>query len=91
MNLRIMTEACPLPIQGISEWMPFWKGCGLLLATFVLEDAAAIGAGLLLANGSISWPVAFMSCWLGIWFGDAGLYTLSRFGGRSWCEHSSFK
>jgi membrane protein DedA with SNARE-associated domain len=63
----------------------------LFLATFVLEDAAAIGAGLLIAAGLISWPAAFIACFLGIWSGDAGLYTLARCGGRRWFEQSRFE
>ena len=64
---------------------------GLFLGTFILEDLAAIGAGLLLAAGSISWPAAFIACFLGIWSGDAGLYALARCGGRRWFEKSRFK
>ena len=86
-----MTETFPWPIQNVAEWLPFWKGAGFFLATFILEDVAAIGAGLLLAAGAISWPVAFASCWLGIWIGDAGLYAFARFGGRKWFERSAFK
>ena len=86
-----MTETIPWPIQNAAEWMPLWKGAGFFLATFVLEDAAAIGAGLLLAAGAISWPVAFGACFLGIWSGDAGLYALARFGGRPWLERSRLK
>jgi membrane protein DedA with SNARE-associated domain len=84
-----MTEAFPWPIQDIAEWMPLSKAAGFFLATFVLEDLAAVGAGLLLAAGAISWPVAFASCFLGIWLGDGGLYALARFGGRMWFERSS--
>lgn len=86
-----MTETFPWPVQDIAEWMPLWKAAGFFLATFVLEDAAAVGAGLLLAAGAISWPVAFASCFLGIWMGDGGLYALARFGGRKWFEQSSLK
>jgi membrane protein DedA with SNARE-associated domain len=86
-----MTGALPWPISEAAQWMPFWKGAGFFLATFVLEDAAAIGAGLLLAAGAIGWPTAFFSCYLGIWTGDAGLYALARFAGRKWFERSAFK
>src|SRR3974377_618111 len=86
-----MTETLPWPIQDVAEWMPFWKATGFFLATFVLEDAAAIGAGLLLAAGAISWPAAFASCFLGIWAGDAGLYAIARCGGRWWFERSSWR
>jgi membrane protein DedA with SNARE-associated domain len=64
---------------------------GLFLGTFILEDVAAVGAGLLLAAGSITWPAAFIACFLGIWFGDAGLYALARCGGRRWFERSRFR
>jgi membrane protein DedA with SNARE-associated domain len=57
----------------------------------VLEDVAAVGAGLLLAAGQISWPAAFTACFLGIWLGDAGLYALARFAGRGWFERSSLR
>src|SRR5215470_6226149 len=86
-----MTEALPWPVEHIAEWMPVWKAAGFFLATFILEDAAAVGAGLLLATGAISWPAAFAACFLGIWTGDAGLYAMARFGGRRWFESSSLK
>src|SRR5271168_4754998 len=86
-----MTEALPLSPDAIAEWMPLWKAAGFFLATFVLEDVAAIGAGLLLATGAISWPAALTACFLGIWLGDAGLYALARFGGRKWFERSSLR
>jgi len=69
----------------------FAYAVSLFLGTFVLEDLAAIGAGLLLASGSISWPLAFVTCFLGIWSGDAGLYALARCGGRRWFECSRFQ
>jgi membrane protein DedA with SNARE-associated domain len=86
-----MNAVLPWPVETIAEWMPFWKAAGFFLATFILEDAAAIGAGLLLAAGAMSWPTAFAACFLGIWTGDAGLYAVSRLGGRRWFECSSLK
>src|SRR5215469_3008041 len=86
-----MTEALPLSLSCIGEWMPFAKAASLFLATFVLEDAAAVGAGLLLATGGISWPAAFAACFLGIWAGDAGLYALARYAGRGWFERSRWR
>ena len=75
----------------IAEWMPVATAAGFFLATFALEDAAAVGAGLLLASGGISWPAAFLACFLGIWMGDAGLYALARCAGREWFERSSLR
>ena len=86
-----MTDALPLSPSAVAEWIPFAKVGGFFLATFVLEDVAAIGAGLLLASGGISWPAAFIACFLGIWMGDAGLYGLARFAGRGWFERSSLR
>ncbi len=86
-----MTAALPLASHAAAEWMPLWKAAGFFFATFILEDAAAIGAGLLLANHSLSWPAAITACFLGIWMGDAGLYALARFAGRSWFERSSWR
>jgi membrane protein DedA with SNARE-associated domain len=86
-----MTEALPLSPTAIAEWIPFAKAAGFFLATFVLEDVAAVGAGLLLATGGISWSSAFVACFLGIWMGDAGLYALARYAGRGWFERSSLR
>ena len=86
-----MTEALPFSPHAVAEWLPFWKAAGFFLATFILEDLAAVGAGLLLATGQISWPAAFLACFLGIWSGDAGLYALARLGGRRWFDKSSLK
>ena len=86
-----MTEVLPLAPHTVAAWMPFWKAAGFFFATFVLEDAAAVGAGLLLAAGSLSWPAAFTACFLGIWLGDAGLYALARFAGRGWFERSAWR
>ena len=71
--------------------LPAWQAVGFFGATFILEDVAAVGAGLLLAGGAVTWPVAFLSCFLGIWMGDAGLYALARYGGRPWFERSRWR
>ncbi len=86
-----MEQVLPWPVQNIAEWMPLWQAAGFFFATFVLEDVATVGAGLLLATGAVGWTTAFGACFLGIWLGDAGLYALARFGGRSWFEKSSFR
>jgi membrane protein DedA with SNARE-associated domain len=55
----------------------------LVLATFVLEDAAAIAAGVLAADGRVSLPFAVTACAVGIWIGDLVLFALGRFGGAA--------
>jgi membrane protein DedA with SNARE-associated domain len=72
-------------------WPTAWKATIVFLSTFVLEDVAAVGAGLLLATGSLAWPWALGSCFLGIWSGDAGLYGIARIVGRNWFERSSLR
>src|SRR5262245_13512722 len=76
---------------GIGMWPPLWQATVLFLLTFILEDVAAVGAGLLLATGYLAWPWALGSCFLGIWSGDAGLYGLARVLGRNWFERSSLR
>jgi membrane protein DedA with SNARE-associated domain len=78
-------------LNGIEMWPPAWKAMFLFLCTFVLEDVAAVGAGLLLATGSLTWPWALGSSFLGIWSGDAGLYGVARVVGRNWFERSSLR
>ncbi len=56
-----------------------WLAAGaLLLATFVLEDAATITAGVLAAGGILPAPLALGSVYVGIIAGDAGLYGIGR-------------
>ena len=86
-----MVETLSLSPEAIAEWIPFAKAAGFFLATFILEDVAAVGAGLMLASGALSWPAAFTACFLGIWLGDVGLYGIARIGGRRWFEKSRFK
>src|SRR5580765_6050154 len=86
-----MTDSLPIAPSAVAEWIPFAKAAGFFLATFVLEDVATVGAGLLLFSGGISWPAAFIACFLGIWMGDAGLYALARYAGRGWFERSSLR
>jgi membrane protein DedA with SNARE-associated domain len=84
-----MMEALSHSAPSAADWLPFAKAAGFFFATFVLEDAAAIGAGLLIATGGISWPAAIAACFLGIWCGDTGLYAVARYAGRGWFERSS--
>jgi membrane protein DedA with SNARE-associated domain len=78
-------------LNGIEMWPPAWKAAVLFVSTFILEDVAAIGAGLLLATDSLAWPWALGSCFLGIWSGDAGLYGMARVVGRNWFERSALR
>jgi len=56
-----------------------WLAAGaLILATFILEDAATITAGVLAVGGVIPAPVALGAVYVGIIAGDAGLYGIGR-------------
>src|ERR1041385_5376295 len=79
-----MKETFLILLSSVTEWPQFAKAAGVFAATFVLEDLAAVGAGLLVAAGEISSAAAFVACFLGIWMGDAGLYVLARYAGRRW-------
>lgn len=54
----------------------------LVAATFVSEDLTCIGAGLLIARGSLTWPAGIVACFAGILLGDLMLYAGGRVVGR---------
>ena len=58
------------------------SSAGVFFLTFLSEDSATLAGGLLATLGKLSWPLAFASCFLGIWLGDLGLYALARLFGR---------
>ncbi len=64
-----------LPLFGTS---PFAIAFAIVIATFVLEDVATVGAALLATSGAISAPLAFAALTIGIFAGDLGLYGLGR-------------
>jgi membrane protein DedA with SNARE-associated domain len=63
-------------------WLDLATSAGVFLLTFLSEDSATLTGGLLVALGKLSWPLAFASCFFGIWLGDLGLYALARLFGR---------
>jgi membrane protein DedA with SNARE-associated domain len=60
---------------GTNSWA---IAVAIILATFVLEDAASIGAAFLSASGLIPMPLAICALVVGIFAGDLGLYALGR-------------
>lgn len=54
----------------------------LALATLISEDLACIGAGLLVAHGTLGFWSAAIACLAGIYIGDLGLYGMGRLLGR---------
>jgi membrane protein DedA with SNARE-associated domain len=58
------------------------QGVALATGTLVQEDLTTVAAAFLAGSGRISWTVAFVGCFLGIWIGDALLYLVARLLGR---------
>ncbi|MGB1271790.1 MAG: DedA family protein [Endozoicomonas sp.] len=65
-----------------------WVLAGVIvLATYILEDAAIISAALMSADGIILPELAFLALLIGIFTGDAGLYGIGRCLGKwSWLD-----
>jgi len=64
----------------------------IVLATFVLEDAATVAAGVVVADGMLAPELALAALWVGVAAGDVGLYGLGAAGARNalvrrWLPH----
>jgi len=55
----------------------------IVIATFILEDAATIAAGVVVADGMLAPELALAALWFGVAAGDIGLYGLGAAGARS--------
>lgn len=59
----------------------------LVVATFISEDLTCLAAGLLAAAGRLDWALAVAACFVGIAFGDAGVWFLGRTASnRAWVK-----
>jgi membrane protein DedA with SNARE-associated domain len=56
----------------------FLASTAIILLSFISEDAATISSSLSIFGGPLSWPLGFAACFVGIWLGDLGLYSLAR-------------
>jgi membrane protein DedA with SNARE-associated domain len=68
----------------------------IVLASFILEDAATIAAALLAAQGYIDPTLSLSALFFGIIVGDIGLYTLGRYvsnhpGAMKWAGEKRLK
>jgi len=59
--------------------------------TFVLEDIAVLGAGLLVFNGMVSLPWAAGGAFAGLWVDDVGTYAIAYALGRPVLERTCFR
>jgi membrane protein DedA with SNARE-associated domain len=64
------------------EDSPLMLTASIVLATFILEDAATAAAALLAAEGAISPPLALAALYGGIVVGDLALYGIGRLARR---------
>jgi membrane protein DedA with SNARE-associated domain len=60
---------------------PLAQALAIVLATFASEDLASVGTGLLIAARRIDPALGVVSCALGIWLGDLGLWLAGRLAG----------
>lgn len=63
----------------------------LAAATLVSEDLTSIGAGLMVAQGRISYTLAAFACFFGIFVGDVLLFLAGRYFGRPALKRAPFK
>ncbi len=71
--------------------MPWWLACvTIVLASFVSEDLAVIGAGLAAAAQMLPTPVALAAAVFGVWIGDIGLWWIGRGARAAVLERRSF-
>ena len=67
---------------GMAGHDPVLQAALIILATFILEDAATVIAAMQAQSGAISVPVALGALYAGIVLGDLGLYGLGALSGR---------
>lgn len=69
-----------LPFHLVPGAFTTWFGTAvaIILATFILEDAATVAVGVMAADGLVSAPLALASLATGIALGDFGLYGIGQ-------------
>ena len=89
LSLGVLLSVCAASLYASELPLSLADGTPLLLVililaagTFISEDLTCIGAGILVAEGSLALGTALAGCFLGIWLGDIGLWYLGRIGRR---------
>ena len=65
-------------IMAAAGKRPLLEAAAIIVATFILEDAATVIAGMQVTDGKLAWHVALGALYVGIIAGDVGLYGLGR-------------
>lgn len=65
-------------LAALSAVSPLAQAAGIIVATFILEDAATVAAAFHAATGGIPIWLALGALYVGIILGDVGLYGLGR-------------
>jgi membrane protein DedA with SNARE-associated domain len=68
-----------LVLAGHSAW---FQAAAIILGTFILEDAATVGAAMQVQDGALPIWLALVALYAGIVLGDLGLYGLGRLSAR---------
>ncbi|HMS40861.1 MAG TPA: DedA family protein [Pyrinomonadaceae bacterium] len=76
--------------NAIGGYSPIVVFFAFFFATFISEDLACLTAGALAANGKISFALALLACFAGIFVGDILLYWTGRIFGKNIVETKLF-
>ncbi len=71
-----------IDLMALAAANPYLVVAAVALATFVLEDAATVGAALLAAEGVLPIPAAVLGLFIGITLGDLGLFGIGALARR---------
>jgi membrane protein DedA with SNARE-associated domain len=87
-NLDVSAGTVTLPVDSSSVIVVITL---IAVSTFVSEDLTCIGAGVMVAQGRISFAVGAFACFLGIFVGDVLLFFAGRYLGRPAMQHAPLK
>jgi membrane protein DedA with SNARE-associated domain len=78
-------------ISGAKGWVLVGLIILIILSTFISEDLACIGAGLMVARGLMSFTPAVAACFIGIFVGDTLVYLSGKWLGKNAASKIPFK
>ena len=78
LSLPVMLVSSITSLLAMAGHSALFQAGAIILATFILEDAATVAAAMQVQDGDLSVWVALVSLYAGIVLGDLGLYGLGR-------------